>query len=146
MKKIALLVLILIFIQILSAEFSPRIYNPTLNTPSLFNLNNIKMSHTISFSAGVNSDNFSYYQSVYTNHIFYRINSKLDLNLDLSFVNFGTATFDRGFQIEGNNDNSSRIIPEFSLNYRPSRNFNIVVEYRNLGSGYFNPYYQNRGW
>jgi len=48
------------------------------------------------------------------------------MKLDLSLVNFGTSS--PAFKV--NDDNSSRIIPAFSLDYRPSDSVIIQVKYQ----------------
>lgn len=117
-------------------------FNPNFRLPSLFNPNNINMKHSISFMSGISSNNQGFYQSMYTNHILYTFNSKLNLKLDLNFVNDGSITFNKGFNIEGNNDNASKILPNFSLNYKPTDNTSIILEFRSYGDGnqYFNNY------
>jgi hypothetical protein len=59
-------------------------------------------------------------------------------------VNAGTATFNKGFDIEGNNDNNTMVLPEFSLNYQPTENTFITIEYRQVGGYDTNSY--NRNW
>jgi hypothetical protein len=132
MKKIIITMLISALFLAVSAEISDKLLNQSLYSPSLLDLNNISMNHTVSFSAGMSSNNQSFYQSVYTNHLNYRISSKLNLNLDLNFINFGTASFDRKLDFEGNGDNESTILPEFTLSFKPSDSFSIVLEYRNF--------------
>ncbi|MCK4694196.1 MAG: hypothetical protein KAT74_00465 [Candidatus Cloacimonetes bacterium] len=147
MKRIILGLILVLLISYLNSEISPRFLNPEINTPSIFNLNNITMSHTMSFSTGIFSNKQGYYQSLYTNHINYVFNSKLNLQVDLNFINFGTATYKKGFEIEGNKDNESRIFPEFTLTYKPSEDVNIVFEYKNVNSSnFYNPYYKNWRW
>ncbi|KQC05633.1 MAG: hypothetical protein APR54_08075 [Candidatus Cloacimonas sp. SDB] len=131
MKRIFITMLISVLFLAVSAEISDKFLNQSLYSPSLLDLNNISMNHTVSFSAGMSSNNQSFYQSVYTNHLNYRISSKLHLNLDLNFINFGTASFDRKLDFEANGDNESTILPEFSLSFKPSDSFSIVFEYRN---------------
>jgi hypothetical protein len=132
MKRIFITIILLVLVVSISAEMSDKFLNPTLYSPTLFDLNNITMNHTISFSGGISSNNQSFYQSIYTNHINYRISSKLNLKLDLNFMNFGSARYNNDFSFDGNGDNQSVILPEFSLSFTPSENFNIVIEYRNV--------------
>lgn len=144
MRKIIIIIALLILVFSVSAEISDKFFNPTLYSPSLFDLNKIKMNHTISFSGGISSNNQSIYQSLYTNHINYQINPKLNFSLDLNFVNFGSATYNRKLEFEGNGDNQSVILPEFSLTYKPSDNLNIVIEYRNVSLS--NSWYRSPLW
>ena len=107
--------------------------NPYVNLNSILNQNNLKMNHSMSFMSGASSNGRGFYQSMYTNHLLYQFSPKLDLQLDLNFVNFGTANFNDKLSIKGNDYNKSTVIPEFSLNYRPSENFNIIFEMRSVG-------------
>lgn len=144
MKRIVTLLALLIMVISVSAEISEKFLNPAVFSPSLFDLNKITMNHTISFSGGISSNNQSIYQSLYTNHINYQISPKLNFKLDLNFVNYGSATYNRDLEFSGNGDNQSVILPEFSLSYRPSENMNIVIEYRNVSLS--NPWYQSPFW
>ena len=92
---------------------------------SLMDPTRLSMSHSMGFEAGTSSFG-GYYMSRYTNHIKYQFNPKLDLNLDLSLVNFGTSS--PSFKL--NEDNSSRVIPGFTLDYHPSESFKIQVKYQ----------------
>ncbi len=144
MKKIIMIFVILLLIAAVSADMSNKFINPTLYSPSIIDLNKITMNHTISFTGGISSNQQSIYQSLYTNHINYQISSKLNFRLDLNFVNYGSASFDQKFRFEGNGDNQSTILPEFSLTYKPSENFNIIFEYRNVSLS--NHWYDSRPW
>jgi len=132
MKKLYLILIVLILFTCIHSEISEKFQNPSLFKPSIFNLNNITMNQSMSFSAGVGSNKQSFYQSMYTNHFNYRISSKLNFKLDLNFVNFGTATYEKDLQFSGNGDNDSTVLPEFSLVYKPSDSFSMVIEYRNV--------------
>jgi|WetSurMetagenome_2_1015567.scaffolds.fasta_scaffold981567_1 hypothetical protein len=92
----------------------------------LLGINHLSMSHSIGFSAGVSSNGKGYYLSRYTNHLRYEFNPKLNLELDLNVVNFGTAS--SSFKI--NSDNKSKILPEFKLTYKPSENVSLQLEFR----------------
>ncbi|MGC9361413.1 MAG: hypothetical protein ACP5F3_00645 [Candidatus Syntrophosphaera sp.] len=107
---------------------------------SLFDLNRLQMNHSVGFSAGMSSSGYGFYLSRYTNHLQYKFNPKLDLELDLSFVNFGSSTSSLDF----NSDNQSRIIPEFKLNYRPSDSVNFQIEFHQGYPGYYDtrPWYE----
>lgn len=134
MKKIIFIILISAIAIMLNAEILSNAFKPTMLMPSFLNSNNLSINHSVSFFSGISSNKQSYYQSVYTNHLKYQFNSKLNLNVDLNFVNFGTATYKSGIEFEGNNDNTSKILPDFQLNYRPSENMNIIIEYKQYGS------------
>ncbi|MFA5499216.1 MAG: hypothetical protein WC327_06710 [Candidatus Cloacimonadia bacterium] len=139
---IAILVGLISFASIsLQAEPLNTFNTNNMNLSGLLNPNRLNVKHSMSFLSGVSSRGNGYYQSTYTNHLFYNLSPKLDLQLDQNFVNYGTATVKDSFSIKGNNDNKSGVIPEFSLNYRPSENFNIIFEMRSVGP--FNRYDDN---
>lgn len=143
MKRFILIAIALIALYPLMAQIdiSKPMFSPNATVSSgLFSLNKIHMAHSIGFEAGSSSTGTGYYLSRYTNHLSYAFNPKLELDLDLNFVNFGTTT--SGFSF--NKDNKSRIIPEFSLRYKPSDSFQINVEYRQGPSfGYYQrPWYE----
>lgn len=98
--------------------------NPfSLNSPIL---KNIKMSHSMGFEAGSSSSGNGYYLSRYTNHINYQFSPKLELDLDLNFVNFGTMNTTQSFAL--NDDNNNKILPEFSLRYKPSDSMSFEIK------------------
>ena len=118
----------------LNAEIINSAFTPELLMPSMINMNNLTINHSISFGSSFSSNNQSAYESVYTNHLNYRFNPKLNLKVDLNFINYGSATYQGGIEFEGNNDNSSRILPNFQLNYNPSDNVKFVIEFRQYNS------------
>ncbi len=141
MKAIITAILSLVLIVPLLAQIDiPRTsLNPYQNNgSSLMGLNHLSMRHSMGFSAGTSSSGDGYYLSRYTNHLKYQFNPKLDLELDLNIVNFGSTS--TGFQI--NDDNKSKILPEFRLSYKPSDSMSFQIEFRQG-----NPYaMDNRPW
>lgn len=115
--------------------------NPYMNLNGILNPANLRMNHTMSFLTSASSDGRGYYQSVYTNHMFYKFHPKVDFQLDLNFVNFGTASWNDNFSLKSNNDNASRVVPEFTLQYRPSDNTSIRIEFRSMG-----PFERRNDW
>ncbi|HQB98081.1 MAG TPA: hypothetical protein PKZ46_04035, partial [Candidatus Cloacimonadota bacterium] len=85
----------------------------------------LKMSHSMGFEAGTSSMGSGYYLSRYTNHMKYQFNPKLELDVDLNFVNFGSLNTNTGFAL--NDDNNSKILPEFSLRYKPSDSMSFEI-------------------
>lgn len=143
MKKTSVLILLVLLSGVLFSTEPHQFLNPYLATPSLIDFSKISMSHSASFTAGFSSDDTGFYQSKYTNHILYKFNPKLELAVDLNFLNFGTTT-QAGFKIEGNEDNQSNIYPEFSLRYQPSENTSIIIEYKRYSPWEY--YQNNRRW
>ena len=133
MKRI-LLIMILILTFALNAEMINNVFKPNLLMPSFLDVNKISVNHSVSFSSGISSNNQSFYQSVYTNHFSYNFNSKLKLDFDLNFVNFGTATYKSGIEFDGNEDNATKVLPNMQLNWKPSENTNITIEFKQYNS------------
>lgn len=130
MRKIFILTLMLIISVMINAEIIQNAFTQGLLTTSFLNTNNFTINHSVSFMSGISSNKQSYYQSVYTNHLNYQFSPKLNLKLDLNFVNFGTATYKSGIEFEGNNDNTSKILPNFQLNYSPTENTSFIIEFK----------------
>lgn len=134
MKNLMILLLMSIAILPLMAQYDiPRPdFNPfSLSSPALKNLS---MSHSMGFEAGSSTRGDGYYLSRYTNHLNYALSPKLDLDLDLNFVNFGSMNTSQSFSM--NDDNDSKILPEFSLRYRPSDS--MVFELK-MSQGFMRP-------
>jgi len=130
MKRLMLIIIMtLAYLNVFTIE-SGNYFNPHYSLPSFFNPQNVDMSHTFSFSSSMSSGGNAAYQSMYTNHLKFYLHPKVDFDVDLNFVNYGTASFSSSFDIEGNNDNQSKVLPDFSLNYRPTENTSIRIEYR----------------
>ncbi len=133
MKRIMLIIILIIAFS-LNAEIINNAFTPELLMPSMINMNNLSINHSMSFSSSISSNSQSAYESVYTNHLNYKFSPKLDLKVDLNFVNFGSATHQGGIEFDGNNDNTSKILPNFQLNYNPSENVKFIIEFRQYNS------------
>ncbi len=133
MKRIILVTLLILAFS-LNAEVINNAFTPELLMPSMLNINNLTINHSMSFSSSISSNSFSAYESVYTNHINYKFSPKLNLKVDLNFINFGSATYQGGIEFDGNSDNTSRILPNFQLNYEPSEKMNFTIEFRQYNS------------
>ena len=139
MKRIILVTLLILAFS-LNAEVINSAFTPELLMPSMLNINNLTINHSMSFSSSISSNSLSAYESVYTNHINYMFSPKLNLKVDLNFINFGSATYQGGIEFDGNNDNTSRILPNFQLNYKPSEKMSFTIEFRQYNS----PFDRNR--
>ena len=133
MKKIMLIALLILAFS-LNAEIINSAFTPELLTPSMINMNNLTINHSILFSSSISSNSQSAYESIYTNHLNYKFSSKLNLKVDLNFINYGSATYQGGIEFDGNNDNTSRILPNFQLNYNPSENVKFIIEFKQYNS------------
>ena len=130
MKKVIMMIILITSIVILNAEIINNAFTPELLMPSVINMNNLTINHSMSFSSSFSSNSQSAYESVYTNHLNYEFSPKLNLKVDLNFVNYGSAMYQGGIEFDGNNDNTSRVLPNFQLNYNPSDNVKFVIEFR----------------
>lgn len=140
MKRIMIFAFLIIGISLFAQSES---FNDFFNHSNLSFLRSDKLSmhHSMSFSSSIGADKKAYYQSVYTNHLNYRLSSKLNLKLNMNFVNYGTASFQNSISsIKADNSKSVKVIPEFILDYSPSDNFHITFEYHNF---YKNQFYNN---
>lgn len=140
MKKILILMIIVLAVS-LNAEIMNNAFTPELLMPSLINMNKLTMDHSMTFSSSFSSDNNSFYQSVYTNHLNYEFTPNLNLKIDLNFVNYGTATYQSGIEFEGNNDNTSKVLPNFQLDYSPNENIKFMIEFRQYNSAFGRDYF-----
>jgi hypothetical protein len=142
MKKLMLIMILIAGLYLLSAQnsvFNSSQFNGGNLSSSLFNPYKMKMSHSMGFTAGSSSNGQGFYESRYTNHISYQFNPKLDMALDLNFVNFGSTSSTKSFNISSNDDNKTKILPGFTLNYKPSENVFFRFEYKQLHDSY-NPW------
>ncbi len=136
MKRIIILgvfILIISGMNLSAEQWNSVASDPYINLRGLLNPNNLQINHTLSFMTGVSSEGSGFYQSVYTNHLFFDLHPKVDFKVDLNFVNYGTTQWNDTFSVKANDDNTSNIIPEFSLQYRPSDNTSIRIEFRSMG-------------
>ena len=133
MKKVMILILLILAFG-LSAQIINSAFTPELLMPSMINMNKLTINHSMTFSSSFSSNNHSVYESVYTNHLNYNFSPKFNLKIDLNFINYGSATYKNGIEFEGNNDNTSRVLPNFQLNFSPKENMKFVIEFRQYNS------------
>lgn len=102
-----------------------------------FNPENFKMTHNFSMSY-TNFGSNSIALGVYTNSMFYKIADPLTVQLDISLTHSPYNSFGKQFQ----NDFNQVFISRAQVNWRPSENFHMMIQYRNIPSnfGYFSPY------
>ena len=122
-KPMMILALSLLLLPLLAQINMPR---PDFSPYSLKSaLPNLKMSHSMGFEAGTSSAGTGYYLSRYTNHLSYKLNPKMDLDVNLNFVNFGSMNTGNSFEV--NDDNDTKLLPEFSLRYQPKENMSFEI-------------------
>lgn len=116
MKKLLLILSLSLVMLPLLAQLN--VMRPNFSPYALKSaLPNLKMSHSMGFEAGTSSSGDGYYLSRYTNTLSYKLSPKMDLDVDLNFVNFGSTS--KGFSL--NDDNSTKLLPEFSCVISPRR-------------------------
>jgi len=120
-------------------------YQPTfdlgsgIRLGSLINPEKVKMNQSMSFSSGASSTGNGFYQSAYTNQLQFDLRDNLKLNVDMSFVNLGTMTHQNDLKFSGNDDNRNVLIPGVSMQYKPTDNTTIYIEYKQ-STGYGSPF------
>lgn len=73
---------------------------------------------------------------IYTNKIKLKLNDKLNFQLYTSLVSAPYSSLGKDFQ----NQLNGIYIDRAQINYKPSKTFNISLQYRNLPASYYNPY------
>ena len=101
-------------------------------------LNNLDMNHSISvnyMSMGAQSVGMT----MYTNSLRYRISEPLSVSADVSlmFTPFGSISQ------QARDDMSGIYLRRASIDYRPSKNFQMSLQYNRYPYSYYNPYYMN---
>ncbi|MBP9212736.1 MAG: hypothetical protein KBF97_08015, partial [Bacteroidetes bacterium] len=104
---------------------------------SLFNPNNFQMRHSYSASYATSGGQGIALQR-YTNTMTYQFTPKLDARVDLSLQNSPYSTFEYRMQ----NQFSKAYVSRAELNYRPSENTVISLQYRELPYSYYGYGYQ----
>ena len=111
---------------------------PPAETPfSLLDLSRIRWSHSYSvtyFSGGIGSSSLG----IFNTTMFYELSSKLSLNMNL-----GVAHDPSSLWTDGKTSNTT-FLPGFTLDYHPSKKFQISISYQQfMGNPYYNPYYNS---
>ncbi len=119
-----------------SAMLAPKTGNLLFG---FFNPENFKMTHSYNFSY-MTFGKQSLALGVYTNSMFYKISDPLTMQVDISLTHSPFNSFGKQYQNQFNGIYISRA----ALNWRPSDNTFINLEFRNLPTSYYlmNPYYR----
>ena len=131
-KKTLIILLLVCCVALVYAQ-KPDIFqgfNTHYSLPSILDPAKLKISNSASFSAGSSSSGLGFYQSVYTNHIKYDFSPKVQMKVDLNFVNYGTASH-QNWNIKANPDNQSAVLPNISFQYKPSDNTHLYLQFPN---------------
>ncbi len=105
------------------------------NLFGFLNSNNFHMSQSVDMSYQT-FGNQGLALGVYTNSMFFKLGSDLNLQTDISLVNSPYSSMGRDFQNSLNGIYLSRA----ALNYQPFKDMSISIEYNRLPGGY-NPYF-----
>lgn len=146
MRKILPVFLLLIMPALLSAQFrgeEPRrpsvaegVYQESGGGLfGFFHPENLQMRHSLSFSYGMMGDQ-GLGVSMYTNSLRYRISEPLSVRADVSmmFSPFGSAS--QMFK----NDLTGIFLRRASIDYQPSKDMKISLQYRAYPYGTYSPY------
>ena len=148
MKK-ALILFVLIFTSSVIAQFRDNGLEPksvkdgivTENSNFLFgflNSDDFIMRHSFSMSySSFAGQGVSL--TTYTNSMFYRLMSNMNVQLDVSVMYSPYSTFGDQFQ----KDISGVYISNAAINYHPWEDFSVHLQYRAMpfGYGYYHPFY-----
>ena len=147
MKKILTLLMLVGLISI-NAQYRDKPLTPDItsgivnnSTSSLFNFfnsDNFKMNHTFDLSFRTFGSAGNLALTTYTNSMMYKFNDQLNVQADISVINLPYNSFGKDF---ANNINGF-YLSRAQVNYKPSDNMNIILQYRNIPAGYYSRY----GW
>ena len=133
------LFLIMFFTFCVTSLFAQNVSIPKDNLknifsfPSQFHLKNLNTSQSFSFSTIYNSQTKkSFYLSNFCNRFQYKFSSKMNLQLDLNAVKYGS------FSSGKDSDNSgAKILPNFLLDYSPKSNLHFRISWESFPTTYF---------
>ncbi|RLC45113.1 MAG: hypothetical protein DRH57_08660 [Candidatus Cloacimonadota bacterium] len=107
-----------------------------LNNFSLLNPNKLDIRHQYSFFSGYNSySKRLFYANTFTNIFRYGFSPKLNLSLELNWVNYGSGMMTSRFSYSDNKDNQTKILPNFRLDYSPTKNIQFQLYFQSYTIG-----------
>ncbi|MFC2133230.1 hypothetical protein ACFLTH_01315 [Bacteroidota bacterium] len=148
MKKL-ILISLFVFTGIINAQFKGEAEKPVNvrdgiinNSPSslllgFINPDNLQINHSMSMSY-TSFGNQGIALGVYTGSLMYKFNDKLDLQIDASVVNTPYSSYGQEHADHINGVYLSRA----QLNYRPSEDMHITIQFNRIPYGYYRPYYR----
>ena len=148
MKNLVFIV-IFIFSSVINAQFKGEAEKPinvrdgiVNNNPSslllgFINPDNLHINHSMSMSY-TSFGNQGIALGVYTGSLMYKFSDKLDLQIDASVVNTPYSSFGE----EHANQINGVYLSKAQLNYRPSKDMNITIQFNRIPYGYYRPYYR----
>lgn len=109
------------------------------NILGFFNPDNLEMRHSVSVSYGSYGDE-GLGMSMYTNSLRYRISEPLSVRADVAMMFSPFGSMASRFQ----QDLSGIFLRRASVDYRPSKEMHISLQYRNDPYSYYGPYSGSR--
>lgn len=106
--------------------------NPSSFLLSFINPQNFSMRHSFSLSYSAFGGN-GIALGIYTNRLAYKFSDNLNIEVDASVINSPYSTFGKEFSDRINGIYLTRA----QLNYKPSEDFQISIQYRNSPFGYY---------
>ena len=146
MKRIILTLIVMAFASTSFAQLSDKAtlesardnmtfgIKPASSLFSLIDLSKIRFSNSYSvsfFSSGANSGSLG----MLNTNMMYDFSSKLTVGVNLSLLHNPNSIFDKSA-----NANES-VLPGFMLDYHPSKNFSLRIDYRTQDRNSYQPYY-----
>ncbi len=141
MKRYTYFLFVLFIVNVASAQIrgleprNPSVQNGVVKAPTgnlLFGLidpDKFQMNHSVSVQY-MNMGGQSVGLSMYTNSMRYQISDPLSIRADVSMVYSPFSSFGNSFQ----KDISGIYLNRAQIDYQPSNNFRISLQYRNLPS------------
>jgi hypothetical protein len=115
--------------------------NPSGSLFSFLDFSKFSMNHSFGMSYSAFGNN-GVSLGVYTNHLSYEFSENLDVQLDASIVNSPYNTLGDSFSKSIN----GVYIDNARINYRPSEDFNISLQFSNSPYNYYNRYNYSRSF
>lgn len=107
------------------------------NLLGFLNSDNFSMKHSFSMSYTAFGGN-GISLGTYTNSMYYKMMDNMNIQADVSMIYSPYSSFGKEFQ----NQISGIYLSRAAINYKPFKDMQITVQYRNLPyMGYYNPYY-----
>jgi hypothetical protein len=142
MKKM-LSIIFFTCIALINAQYKDQPLTPDIKSgivnnasSSLFGFlssENFRMNHTFDLSYQTFGSAGNLALTTYTNKMFYKINDQLNIQADLSVVNSPYNSFGKEFTNQINGFYLSRA----QINYKPTEDMSIILQYRNIPAGYY---------
>ena len=103
---------------------------------------NMQQSYTLSYTGSAHGTSSA---GVYINHLSYQISRPLQLFVDFGMANMFHNSMHSSQSNDLNNNQPNFIIPRFGLNYQPTKNLFLSIQYTNVrdawqAGNYYSPF------